>query len=225
MTRPRGTPPTPSARSSEIDPVEIDWMSCTSGSSAPRRISAPLPNCFSMFATASSSAFSFSTFATVSSSGMPVRLYRTGSASARRLWPTCVCRVQVILSVFSQGSDMLSSRLGLAALCSALSLASAARADWEGDMVAKRGERQGQQMPAGKMRAKDGKLRIEMKMGPMSMTTLVDFAGRKVFMINEAAKEFSEIDADRGTNIPKCTTVDFIACMKEQGYKKAGTET
>jgi len=57
-------PPTPSARSSETLPVEIAEMSCTNGSSLPRRMTAPLPNCFSMAETASSIAFSFSGFAT-----------------------------------------------------------------------------------------------------------------------------------------------------------------
>src|SRR3954467_14608298 len=58
-------PPTPNARSSETLPVEMAAMSCTSGSSAPRRMTAPLPNCFSMAETASSIAFSLSAFATL----------------------------------------------------------------------------------------------------------------------------------------------------------------
>src|SRR6266446_6673934 len=57
-------PPTPSARSSEMLPEEMAEMSCTRGSSLPRRMTAPLPNCFSMAETASSIAFSFSGFAT-----------------------------------------------------------------------------------------------------------------------------------------------------------------
>src|SRR2546422_11067491 len=57
-------PPTPSARSSDTLPDEMAEMSCTSGSSLPRRRTAPLPNCFSMADTASSIAFSFSGFAT-----------------------------------------------------------------------------------------------------------------------------------------------------------------
>src|SRR2546430_17730935 len=57
-------PPTPSARSSDTLPDEMAEMSCTRGSLLPRRMTAPLPNCFSMAETASSIAFSFSGFAT-----------------------------------------------------------------------------------------------------------------------------------------------------------------
>src|SRR5712664_4640068 len=64
MTRPRGMPPTPRARSNDTLPVEMAEMSCTRGSSLPRRMTAPLPNCFSMAATASLIAFSFSVFVT-----------------------------------------------------------------------------------------------------------------------------------------------------------------
>src|SRR5207302_438785 len=110
------------------------------------------------------------------------------------------------------------------ALCSALVLAPAARADWEGDLVMKHG---GRSMPGGKIRYKAGKLRTELKMGPMSMTTIVDFAARKVFVLNEAAKEYSETDADKsgpGT-FPKCDDGDFESCLKKQGFKQVGTET
>src|SRR5256885_1418935 len=58
--RPRGTPPTPSARSSETLPVEMAAMSSWGPSPSPSRITEPLPNCFSMAETASSIAFSFS---------------------------------------------------------------------------------------------------------------------------------------------------------------------
>jgi hypothetical protein len=46
MTRPRGTPPTPKAASKEIDPVEMTEIG-TIASFDPRRITEPLPNCFS----------------------------------------------------------------------------------------------------------------------------------------------------------------------------------
>ena len=60
--RPRGTPPTPSAMSSEMEPVEMTWMSRMSGSSLPSRMMEPLPNWRSTAPMASSIAFSFSGF-------------------------------------------------------------------------------------------------------------------------------------------------------------------
>src|SRR5882757_9311467 len=45
-TRPRGTPPTPSAASNEIQPVQKAAIG-TTASFEPRRITEPLPNCFS----------------------------------------------------------------------------------------------------------------------------------------------------------------------------------
>src|SRR3989442_1318519 len=59
MTRPRGSPPVPSARSS---PSEPDGMTGTSGgaSVAPSFMMDPLPNCFSIWAIASSMARFFS---------------------------------------------------------------------------------------------------------------------------------------------------------------------
>jgi hypothetical protein len=45
--RPRGNPPVPSAISTPSDPVEMTGTS-TGASPVPRRISAPLPNCFSI---------------------------------------------------------------------------------------------------------------------------------------------------------------------------------
>ena len=47
ITRPRGTPPTPSAASNEMEPVEITAMG-TTASLLPSRMMEPLPNCFSM---------------------------------------------------------------------------------------------------------------------------------------------------------------------------------
>src|SRR6185436_10000847 len=44
--RPRGNPPMPSAASTEMDPVEMVGTACTA--CAPRRITEPLPNCFSI---------------------------------------------------------------------------------------------------------------------------------------------------------------------------------
>ena len=55
MTRPRGTPPTPSAASKEIEPVEMVEMG-TTASLLPRRMMEPLPNCFSICESASSTA-------------------------------------------------------------------------------------------------------------------------------------------------------------------------
>src|SRR6185369_14000316 len=52
--RPRGTPPTPTAASKLSDVVEIAGMSETSRS--PNRIIDPLPNFFSIFANAASTA-------------------------------------------------------------------------------------------------------------------------------------------------------------------------
>src|SRR6266581_8992331 len=60
MTRPRGSPPVPSARSS---PSEPDGMTGTSGGGAsvsPNFMMDPLPNCFSIWAIASSMARFFS---------------------------------------------------------------------------------------------------------------------------------------------------------------------
>jgi hypothetical protein len=56
--RPRGTPPTPSAASTPIDPVEIELMAANSF--APRRMIEPLPNCRSICVSALSAAFSLS---------------------------------------------------------------------------------------------------------------------------------------------------------------------
>ena len=58
--RPRGTPPTPSARSTPIDPVGITATGCACCSS-PIRITEPLPNCFSIAdLIAAATAFNFS---------------------------------------------------------------------------------------------------------------------------------------------------------------------
>src|SRR5688572_9183203 len=56
MTRPRGTPPTPRARSRPSDPVEMTSMA-TVPFSPPSRMMAPFPNCFSICWTARSRAF------------------------------------------------------------------------------------------------------------------------------------------------------------------------
>src|SRR5256885_6952469 len=52
-TRPRGTPPTPSAASNEIAPVEITEIG-TMASFDPSRMIDPFPNCFSICANARS---------------------------------------------------------------------------------------------------------------------------------------------------------------------------
>src|SRR3954469_7708049 len=62
MIRPRGTPPTPSAASTPIEPVEIALMG--TNSFAPRRMIEPLPNWRSICDRAVSAAFSLS-FGTV----------------------------------------------------------------------------------------------------------------------------------------------------------------
>jgi hypothetical protein len=48
QTRPRGNPPTPSAASSEIEPVEITETGTMASFDPSRRIE-PLPNCFSIW--------------------------------------------------------------------------------------------------------------------------------------------------------------------------------
>ena len=55
ITRPRGTPPTPRAASSEMEPVEITATG-TMASFEPRRRIEPFPNCFSIWLKASSKA-------------------------------------------------------------------------------------------------------------------------------------------------------------------------
>src|SRR5258708_19690442 len=60
-TRPRGKPPTPRARSKEMEPVDITAMG-TMASLFPSRMMEPLPNCFSIFASARSIALLFSPF-------------------------------------------------------------------------------------------------------------------------------------------------------------------
>ena len=56
IMRPFGSPPTPSARSSDSDPVGQTSMFCGSRLSD-MRMMAPLPNCFSMLASAMDNAF------------------------------------------------------------------------------------------------------------------------------------------------------------------------
>src|SRR5688500_12645878 len=58
MMRPRGIPPTPSAMSSAIEPVGT--VSTASDVRCPRRMTEPLPNCFSNWLSASSSVFCLS---------------------------------------------------------------------------------------------------------------------------------------------------------------------
>ena len=54
VMRPRGMPPTPSARSRAIEPVEMTSTACRSAE--PRRMIEPRPNCFSMARIAESTA-------------------------------------------------------------------------------------------------------------------------------------------------------------------------
>src|SRR5882672_5625977 len=58
MTRPRGRPPTPSARSRPTEPVGTTAISATSPPAS--GMMAPLPNCFSMAAMALATGFIFS---------------------------------------------------------------------------------------------------------------------------------------------------------------------
>ena len=60
-TRPRGKPPTPSAASKEIAPVEITEMG-TTAPLLPSFMMEPLPNCFSICVMARSIARLFSVF-------------------------------------------------------------------------------------------------------------------------------------------------------------------
>ena len=133
-------------------------------------------------------------------------------------------------NLLSQGSDMLARSVGIAALF--VILAGAARADWQGDIEMKSAmmkSRGGGQMPMGKVRYKDGKLRMDMQMGPMNITSLTDLPTQKVFLINNEAKSYSEMNGDRagagpGDSLPKCKSLKFAACMKEMGMKKGGAE-
>src|SRR5687768_4085200 len=56
MTRPRGSPPMPSAISRPSEPVETASTSYDAAAS-PRRMTEPLPNCFSIWPSAAESAF------------------------------------------------------------------------------------------------------------------------------------------------------------------------
>ena len=125
---------------------------------------------------------------------------------------------------------MLGKCLGIAALL-ALST-SAARADWEGDieMKARMDRHAGGQAPTGKVRFKEGKMKMEIQYGPMNMTSLADFPARKVYLINNDAKSYSEMSSDQagpggpGNALPQCKSLKFTACMKEQGFKKGASE-
>ena len=72
MTRPRGTPPTPSAASKEMLPVEITAMG-TMGPLLPSRMMEPLPNCFSICEMAVSTARVFSVFSSAMSAAPSCR--------------------------------------------------------------------------------------------------------------------------------------------------------
>ena len=80
MMRPRGNPPTPSAASSEIEPVEITATGTMASFDPSRRIE-PFPNCFSIWLRARSKARarSFSSMpGKLLSDGMKVSLYQWG---------------------------------------------------------------------------------------------------------------------------------------------------
>ena len=65
-TRPRGKPPTPSAASNEIAPVEITEIG-TIAPLLPSFMMEPLPNCFSIWAIVRSMARPFSAFSSAMS--------------------------------------------------------------------------------------------------------------------------------------------------------------
>ena len=106
--------------------------------------------------------------------------------------------------------------------------ASAAHADWEGDVEIKdpRAEARGGPPPSGKLRFKEGKLRMDVAMGPMKIVSIVHFKERKSFLINDAAKAYSEMPAGAGpgAQMPHCSSTIFKKCMAEQGMKKVGAE-
>src|SRR6266849_11129148 len=81
MTRPRGSPPTPSARSSPREPVGMTGTS-VGISAVPSFIIEPLPNCFSIWAIARSMARFFSSFSAIVFSSMQM------SPEFFRLYPT-----------------------------------------------------------------------------------------------------------------------------------------
>jgi hypothetical protein len=122
--------------------------------------------------------------------------------------------------------------LSLALLCTLA--AGAARADWQGDLKMKEPPRPGRHGPpggaTGSVHFKQGKMRFEVQMGPMSLTTLTDFAAKKSFLINDASKTFTDMSEmggggpGAGANVPHCSSNDFEGCMKEQGFKKVGAE-
>src|SRR5581483_3349222 len=80
--RPRGKPPTPSARSSAIEPVGMASTAMRLVPS-PRRMIAPLPNCFSMPETARSSARSRSGESRAPASRPPPTAGTPGAPDAR----------------------------------------------------------------------------------------------------------------------------------------------
>src|SRR5688572_2612538 len=79
VIRPRGMPPTPSARSSAIDPVGIESTACRSAE--PSFMIAPRPNCFSIADNAASTALprSASARSAVRSSVIAIRSSRSSS--------------------------------------------------------------------------------------------------------------------------------------------------
>src|SRR5215213_8913672 len=86
--RPRGTPPTPTAASRLSEVVEIAGISDTSRS--PSRIIDPLPNLFSMFAKAASTALPRS--ALVRSSAMAyISFFRSSSQSEQIITQCFIC--------------------------------------------------------------------------------------------------------------------------------------
>src|SRR5438105_101916 len=110
-----------------------------------------------------------------------------------------------------------------------------ARVDWEGDVEMKNEmmAREGAYLLSGKVCfKKDGKLRMDMQMGPMEMTSIVDWLAHKLTLINHSTKTFSEMSDDHPNGgsgpseaLPKCKSMKFTKCMKKQNYKKTDNKT
>jgi hypothetical protein len=115
-------------------------------------------------------------------------------------------------------------------------VATPALADWEAEAITKIFSQPGQKAPAqerkSKMYGRKGVLRVDMEMpgrpesGGMSM--IMDFEKRTSITLLHARKVATQQDLDA---MPMSTpgscmgmAQDFEACLKEQGYKKVGSE-
>src|SRR5713226_2904788 len=184
MTRPRGMPPTPSARSRETEPVEMAAMSWTSGSSTPSRITEPLPNCFSMAETASSIAFSLSAFATRPSSGITVRLYRSVFRLAR--WHEGLTSMLLALLIAASGYS------GLQAFATG-DAGEARSSGWEGKVHFTHDPPRKSGGADGAIHVSGARVRIE-EPTPVGLTVILS-ADRKLRLLFPERKQFMEVDA------------------------------